>query len=163
MLGSFFQGPWPFWLGGSALALVALLHWLAAGKLMSVSSRFTALVERVRGGADPRGEPLSEHLAFLVGLAGGGLGSALLAGTFAPSMFDVGATFDALFGGSPLTTALVMVGGGVLVGMGTRMATGCTSGHGLCGVARFERGSLLATCAFFGTGVLVSFALEAIV
>jgi uncharacterized membrane protein YedE/YeeE len=50
----------------------------------------------------------------------------------------------------------------MLVGFGTRMATGCTSGHGLCGVARFEKGSLLATCCFFGTGVIVSFVMNAV-
>jgi len=49
--------------------------------------------------------------------------------------------------------------GGLCVGFGTRMAGGCTSGHGLCGVSRFQPGSLVATVAFFATGVAVSFAL----
>jgi uncharacterized membrane protein YedE/YeeE len=42
------------------------------------------------------------------------------------------------------------------------MAGGCTSGHGLCGVSRFQPGSLLTTAAFFGAAVALSFALEAV-
>ena len=51
--------------------------------------------------------------------------------------------------------------GGLLVGFGTRLAGGCgTSGHGLAGCARLQRGSLAATACFFGTAVLVSLAME---
>jgi hypothetical protein len=50
----------------------------------------------------------------------------------------------------------MLLAGGALVGFGTRMAGGCTSGHGMCGVSRFQKGSLLATAAFFGTGVVTS-------
>jgi uncharacterized membrane protein YedE/YeeE len=153
---------WPFWLGGIALAGVALLHWWTLGQLMSVSSRFSALVDRGRGVTPTRPEPSSTHVVFFAGIALGGLVSMLLAGAFAPTLFDVGPAFTSTFGGSPLTTTLVMTGGGVLVGVGTRMASGCTSGHGLCGVARLQPGSLLATCAFFGTGVVVSLALSAV-
>jgi uncharacterized membrane protein YedE/YeeE len=67
--------------------------------------------------------------------------------------------FARMTGGSPVSGIIVLVLGGVLVGFGTRMAGGCTSGHGLCGVSRGQRGSLLATCAFFGGGVVASFAL----
>lgn len=152
---------WPFWLGGIALATVALLHWLLTHQLMSVSSRFSAIVDRLRGEAPTRPEPIMTHAAFLIGLVLGGFASATLAGTFAPTFFDAGPTFARMFGSSPASTVLVMTGGGVLVGFGTRMASGCTSGHGLCGIARLQPGSLLATCAFFGTGILFSMALVA--
>ena len=152
---------WPFWIGGVALFAVALLHWLLAGQLMSVSSRFSAIVDRFRGAPAP-GEPLASHAAFFGGLILGGALSAIAAGTFAPALLEVGPRFEQLFGPDPIVQALVVTLGGVLVGFGTRMATGCTSGHGLCGVARFQRGSLLATVAFFGTGVLVSFLLTAV-
>lgn len=147
---------WPFWLGGVALAGIALMHWLFIGQLMSVSSRFSAIVDAARGEAPARPDPISTHWLFLAGLVLGGFVSASLAGTFAPSFFEVGTVFTRTFGSSPIVTALVMTVGGALVGFGTRMASGCTSGHGLCGVARLQPGSLLATCAFFGTGVLVS-------
>lgn len=147
---------WPFWLGGLALAGVALLHWLVVGQLMSVSSRFSAIVDRVRGEAPARSDAVSTHVSFLVGLVLGGLVSALLAGTFAPTLFDAGPAFASLFGRSPAVTAIVMTLGGVLVGFGTRMATGCTSGHGLCGVSRLQRGSLVSTAAFFAAGIVAS-------
>ena len=153
---------WPFWMGGLGLAGVALLHWLVVGKLMSVSSRFSALVDRARGAPLATGEPASAHVVFFAGIALGGLVASLAAGAFHPTLTDVGPAFASFFGRSPLATGLVLAAGGTLVGFGTRMATGCTSGHGLCGVARLERGSLLATAAFFGTGVLVSFAMGAL-
>jgi uncharacterized membrane protein YedE/YeeE len=147
---------WPFWLGAIALAGTALLHWLLVGQLMSVSSRFSAIVDSLRGEAPARPDGISTHVLFLVGLVLGGFASAALAGTFAPSFFEVGTVFAHTFGTSPAASVVVMTLGGALVGFGTRMASGCTSGHGLCGVARFQPGSLLATCAFFGTGVVFS-------
>lgn len=153
---------WPFWIAGVALFGVALLHWLVAGQLMSVSSRFSGLVDTMRGAVPDRIEPLGNHLGFFGGLMLGGLCSMLLADTFEPTLFDVGSNFTTFFGDDPVITALVVTFGGALVGFGTRMSSGCTSGHGLCGVARFQPGSLLATCTFFGTGVLTSFALEAV-
>jgi uncharacterized protein len=45
---------------------------------------------------------------------------------------------------------------GVIVGFGTRMGNGCTSGHGVCGISRFSVRSILATVAFLGTGMLVA-------
>ena len=152
---------WPFWLGGIAFVGVALAHWLVVGQLMSVSSRFSAIVDRVRGRAPTRPDPIGSHVSFLVGLVLGGLASALLAGTFGVTILDVSPRFAATFGSAPIVTPIVMMTGGVLVGFGTRMASGCTSGHGLCGVARLQPGSLLATCAFFGTGVLTSMLLGA--
>ena len=153
---------WPFWMGGIALASVALLHWLLLHKLMSVTSRFSSIIDAARGLVPSRPEPLSEHFLFFIGIALGGFAATQLHGTWQPTLFDAGASFASFFGRSPVVTALVMVTGGMLVGFGTRMATGCTSGHGLCGVARLEKGSLLATCCFFGTGVIVSFVMNAV-
>ena len=104
--------------------------------------------------------PISVHTIFFGGLLLGGLASSLLAGTWAPSMGLHGERFAALVRHSPLVTPLVLLFGGVCIGFGTRMATGCTSGHALCGVSRFRPASILATCAFFATGVGASFILE---
>jgi uncharacterized membrane protein YedE/YeeE len=46
-----------------------------------------------------------------------------------------------------------MAAGGFLVGFGTRMGSGCTAGHGICGLARLSRRSLVATLTFFATAV----------
>jgi hypothetical protein len=102
------------------------------------------------------------HLLFLLGGLIGGLASALLAGHFHPVATLNGELFQRTFGASPAHAAPALVVGGALVGFGTRMAAGCTSGHGLCGVSRFQRGSLVATVAFFGMGVVTSFLLERI-
>jgi uncharacterized membrane protein YedE/YeeE len=70
-----------------------------------------------------------------------------------------GAGFARLARHSPAAGVALLVLGGALVGFGTRMAGGCTSGHGMCGVSRLQKGSLLATVAFFGTGVVTAFTL----
>ena len=55
---------------------------------------------------------------------------------------------------SPTTLVIAVL----LVGFGTRMGSGCTSGHGVCGLSRFSRRSLVATCVFMVTAMLVVFA-----
>jgi uncharacterized membrane protein YedE/YeeE len=106
---------------------------------------------------------LGNHTIFLLGLVGGGFLSAVLAGAFqvTPGLRSV--ELASILGThSPLATLPLCAIGGVLVGFGTRMASGCTSGHGLCGVSRLQVGSLAATMAFFGTGIVVSFLLGAL-
>ncbi|MBM4364109.1 MAG: YeeE/YedE family protein, partial [Deltaproteobacteria bacterium] len=68
--------------------------------------------------------------------------------------------FVAAFGGGGAATLAALLGGELLVGFGTRMAGGCTSGHGLCGVSRAQPGSLIATATFFGGGIAVSLLLR---
>ncbi|MCA9532941.1 MAG: YeeE/YedE family protein [Myxococcales bacterium] len=106
-------------------------------------------------------QPLAMHVLFLLAIGLGGLLSAALAGDWAAAFDLHGAGFHARYGAgmNPLAIAALVVGGS-LVGFGTRMAGGCTSGHGLCGVSRFERGSLVATSVFFGVGVLTTLALD---
>jgi uncharacterized membrane protein YedE/YeeE len=180
---------WPFWLGGLALAGIALTHWLLVGRMFGVSGRFTALVNRARERDQPDTDALTPeelaeamreltaeefgpdaletppskvetpavHLVFFGCVALGGLLSALLTGTFHPGLHLSGQTFARLLPGAWGVLALPL--GGVLVGFGTRMAGGCTSGHGLCGTSRLQPGSLLATVCFFGAAVATSFAL----
>lgn len=149
---------WPWWLGGIALASVPIVHWVGIRRMMAVSSRYTALVD---GARSRQAAPATlNHVLFFVGLVAGGAISALLAGRWHPSYRLDGALLARLVPGSTLPVLLIF--GGVCVGFGTRMAAGCSSGHGLVGVSRFQPGSLLATAAFFGTGVLTSFALGAL-
>jgi uncharacterized protein len=196
---------WPWWAGGLGLTLVVVGHWVLARRMLAVSGRFTAIVDRLRHGpvdepqmtraemiaamqamtADEFGDtavptppeappeaplvggpavprpPMIAHLSFLGGLLVGGLVAALLTGSFetvsglhSPMFRDV---FGAGLGGT-----LALLFGGVFIGFGTRMSGGCTSGHGLCGVSRFQPGSLAATASFFGTGIGVSFLLGAL-
>ena len=112
---------------------VALMLWLN-GRISGISGIAGGLVER-RAGAGWR-------LSFIGGLILGPLAYALLAG-------PVSVTMQA--------SLPVLAIAGLLVGFGTRLGSGCTSGHGLCGVARFSRRSITATAVFFGVGALTVF------
>lgn len=103
--------------------------------------------------------PWGLNLTLLLGLVLGGLLSGLLGGGARLSTeLDEGLTRLAGDGWSGCGLLLV---GGILVGLGTQMAGGCTSGHGLFGCARLQPGSLVATALFVGSGVAASFFLRA--
>ena len=102
--------------------------------------------------------PKRAHLAFLVMLPVGAAIATLLSGDWEVQT-SLGPLHDAFFGGG-WTSVLALLVGGVAVGFGTRMAGGCTSGHGLSGCSRFQVASLVATASFFGTAVAVSFLLR---
>jgi uncharacterized membrane protein YedE/YeeE len=112
--------------------------------------------------APPPPAPVSPPLTwtpnavFLGCLVVGGVLSRLLPG--APS--TSGAWVSWLGSGAGALAALF--GGGLLVGFGTQLAGGCTTGHGLTGTPRLQAGSLLSTATFFGTGIVVSFVLHAL-
>ena len=105
-------------------------------------------------------QPAWLHWVFFAALIAGGALSSVLAHTFhvVPNLDSEG--FRRFFGDNPVVAAAVLFVGGTLVGFGTRMSGGCTSGHGLCGVSRIQPGSLAATAAFFAAGIVTAFALE---
>jgi len=125
--------PWASLVGGALIGLAASLLWLGVGRIAGVSGvLFGALL-------GPRGER-GWRVLFLIGMVGGGLLLApLLPGSVSPA---------------PRSLALVALAG-VLVGFGTRLGNGCTSGHGVCGVSRLSPRSLVATPLFVGLGMLV--------
>jgi hypothetical protein len=146
--------------------LIAALRAATAEQFGAQAFESAASVESAESQAPPthRERPvapqaLPDHVLFLVALVAGGLLSSVLAGRwhFVPTLASAG--FARITNGSPVLGAALLVVGGSFVGFGTRMAGGCTSGHGMCGVSRFQSGSLLATAAFFGTGVATAFAL----
>jgi len=102
--------------------------------------------------------PWPAHVTFLVATAVGGFLSAFASGSFDVQM-TMGNTFERFFGNGILMWAVLLVGG-FLIGFGTRMGGGCTSGHGLSGCSRLQPGSLLGTASFFGTAIAVSLAME---
>ena len=73
--------------------------------------------------------------------------------------------YAALTGGFPAVTIAapwpVVIAAGLLVGFGTRMGSGCTSGHGILGLARFSKRSLAATLAFLAAGIITATAMGA--
>jgi uncharacterized protein len=104
----------------------------------------------------PRLSPTAScHVAFLVGIIGG----ARLSSPASPVTWSLGEPVLREWV-APASLPWVMLVGGVLVGFGTRMAGGCTMGHGLCGLSRLQPGSLVSTLAFFGTGIVVALLLS---
>jgi len=94
------------------------------------------------------------HLLFLCSLILGGFIGAMIRGDFGIQM-DMGAVHTGLFG-KGFAILMTLFIGGSLVGFGTQLAGGCTSGHGLSGVSRLVPSSLIATISFFGAAIIFS-------
>jgi uncharacterized membrane protein YedE/YeeE len=126
---------WTALLGGCLIGLAASLLWWANGRIAGVSGILNGILDRQ---ADER----RARVAFVLGLLLGGV--AYLA---TPSKFDLGA----------LPSLPVLLPAGFLVGFGTRMSDGCTSGHGVCGIGRGSMRSIVATLVFMTSAALVVF------
>ena len=126
--------PYSAFIGGSLIGLSASLLMLLNGRIAGISGIVKGLLSPF---------DFSENnwrIAFLLGLLLGGLGYALL--------FPV----EIILPKGVNTLTLII--GGLLVGYGTSMGGGCTSGHGVCGMARFSLRSIVATMIFLSTGIL---------
>lgn len=108
---------------------------------------------RPRRALGPR-PTLFAHATFLAALAAGGLLSRLARGD--PGEAGLGPAFEAFAGTGP-RALIVLLAGGVLVGLGTTLAAGCPSGHGLSGCSRLERGSLAAAASFLAAAIATTF------
>jgi hypothetical protein len=106
----------------------------------------------------PRPAPLATQAALLVSILLGGFVAAITTGRFELRL-DMGPGFSELVTNNSMTMIGALFLGGLLVGFGTRLAGGCSSGHGLHGCGRLYPASLVATAVFFGTAVIVSFLL----
>ncbi len=95
--------------------------------------------------------PLAYRFGFLLFIIAGAATAALIDGSFA-LRWDFGEVHTAMVGDGA-SRILLLLGGGIAVGFGTRMSGGCTSGHGLSGCARMLPRSLIATATFLGTAI----------
>ena len=130
-----FESQWWFALGGGLLiGLSALLLMLFNGRVAGISGILAGALQE-RGGW---------RWLFLLGLAGGALLAFVLGWASLPTLVV-------------LPTWPWVALAGLLVGIGTRLGNGCTSGHGICGVGRLSRRSLVATLVFMATAVLTVF------
>jgi uncharacterized membrane protein YedE/YeeE len=111
---------------------------------------------------------LSVGIGVSLGLLGGGMLSPrrkdfAWRALFVAGLIAGGATISSLspasYGVAAASTPIVVTAG-LLVGFGTRLGNGCTSGHGVCGVARFSRRSLAATAVFVATGMITVFVVQ---
>ncbi|WP_422402992.1 YeeE/YedE family protein [Pseudomonas sp. GZD-209] len=130
--------PWASLAGGALIGLAASLFILANGRIAGISGLLGSLIQG-------DGEGRSEKALFLLGLV------------LAPVLWGLFAVLPKIeiHSGWP---ALVIAG--LLVGMGTRYAAGCTSGHGVCGVSRLSPRSMLATLCFMATGFATVFVIR---
>jgi uncharacterized membrane protein YedE/YeeE len=94
------------------------------------------------------------RLPMLAGLVLGGWLSAATGGGWHPT-WDLG-VFDAVIGLGPAGKLAWMFAGGLFIGFGTRLAGGCTSGHGIFGLSNFELPSLISTASFMAAGVVTT-------
>jgi uncharacterized membrane protein YedE/YeeE len=130
-------------LGGALIGLGAALLWLLDGRVAGVSGIASGVLEPAPG-------ERSWRLAFLAGLLGGGA----LMWRLVPEAFGamaVAARGGGLGGAGAKALAVAAVAG-LLVGIGTSLSRGCTSGHGVCGISRLSRRSIAATMTFMATG-----------
>ena len=127
--------PWASLAGGVLLGLASAIFILVNGRILGISGIVAGLLRPAAGDVGWR-------LSFLLGLLVAPLLYILVAGPTAPRI-DAG-----------WTTVVVA---GLLVGVGTRYGSGCTSGHGVCGLSRLSPRSLVATLAFMGAGFLTVF------
>jgi uncharacterized membrane protein YedE/YeeE len=130
--------PWASLAGGVLIGIAAAMFVLLNGRAAGISSVLGGLLRPARG-------DIGWRVAFIAGLIAAPLAYALFASVPRPQI-DAG------------TTALVV--SGLLVGIGTRYGSGCTSGHGVCGLSRLSPRSLVATLAFMGAGFVTVFVMR---
>lgn len=147
--------PWHWALAGVVIAAVTLLLLLIGNKRLGVSSGLEDICSIALNGPYFRRRAVTSgrgwRLPFLAGLVGGGFLSAVLGGGWSPT-WALGRLDAALSLGHAATLAWMFVGG-LLVGVGTRLANGCTSGHGIFGLSNFEWPSLVSTVSFMAGGI----------
>lgn len=130
--------PFPGALGGVLIGLSAVMLMAGLGRIAGISGIFSAMIS---------GRGLSENgwrLLFIAGLLIGTALTALLGG------FD---SETIAFPGNLATTVL----GGLLVGAGTVLGSGCTSGHGICGISRLSPRSITSTIVFMAVAAVTVF------
>lgn len=132
------QTDWIFGLiGGGIIGCAGALYLITNGRIMGASGIIGGLID-----GSGRSTAL-ERLLFIVGLIG------------APALV-------AAFQNAPDTHLtgnwIVIISAGLLVGLGTRLANGCTSGHGVCGISRLSLRGILATLVYIGAGGLTIWA-----
>ena len=120
-------------IGGTLIGVASALLMLTAGRIAGVSG----IVDGLIGNAEGRGW----RAAFVAGLVLAPVISGLFGFTLSVPRMP--------------TSSVVVAGAGLLVGFGSRLGGGCTSGHGVCGIARLSPRSIAATLIFMGTAMLV--------
>ena len=134
--------PIPALVGGALIGIASSLILFTHGKVAGISGIYGGLLRR---GTSDRGF----RFAFIAGL--------VVAGAL------VRVFFPAAFTSAWSATLPVVLAAGLLVGFGTQLGNGCTSGHGVCGISRLSVRSLIATATFMGTGMATVFVVHHVI
>ncbi len=134
--------PYAATIGGALIGLAAALMLLFEGRIAGISGILSGLFKRGEDDTPPAWQAL-----FIGGMALGGVVLLLVQDAVGRDMVMTKLEL------SPL----LVVGAGLLVGFGTRLGNGCTSGHGVCGIPRLSLRSILATLIFMAMAVLTVF------
>jgi uncharacterized membrane protein YedE/YeeE len=124
--------PIPAFLGGILIGLAVIILLVGNGRLAGISG----IVDNLFFSKNNR----LDNILFIVGVILG------------PIIYQ--AITKSIIPFSITTSIPVIILGGIFVGMGTKIGSGCTSGHGICGISRFSIRSIVATLVFLTTGVL---------
>jgi len=130
--------PWSALAGGVLIGVAAAMFVLLNGRIAGISGVIGGLLKPTPG-------DIAWRAAFVVGLLGAPLAYSLFAALPKPQI-------------AAPNGALVLAG--LLVGIGTRYGSGCTSGHGVCGLSRLSPRSLVAAAAFMGAGFITVYAIR---
>lgn len=132
-------------LGGAFIGLAAAVLWLGNGRIAGISGIFGQLLPPV--------QTIAWRLVFLAAL----VAAAFITAKLFPAL-GAGGHVPARLVEAPegwgIPTPLWLAIAGLLTGLGTRIGNGCTSGHGVCGLARLSLRSLVAVLVFFGTAIV---------
>lgn len=145
-------------LAGAAIAVITLTLMFVTNRRLGISTGFEDVCSLVLNAPYFRRSAVTAargwRLPFLGGLVLGGVASAVLGGGWAPT-WDLG-MFDTAIGWGPLGKVAWMFAGGLFIGFGTRLAGGCTSGHGIFGLSNLEVPSLISTVSFMAAGLVTT-------
>lgn len=133
--------PWASLIGGLMLGVASAMFILLNGRILGISGILGGLMP-------PKAGDTWWRVAFLLGLFA------------APTVFYAVMPVEWVTAPRIEAGELSVIGAGLLVGIGTRYASGCTSGHGVCGLSRLSPRSLVATLSFMGAGFLMVYVLR---
>ena len=136
--------PWASLTGGIILGIASAIFILVNGRILGISGILGGLLP-------PKVGDTSWRLAFLLGFAA----APTVFHAVVPAQYITTTRIDA--------SELTVIAAGLLVGIGTRYASGCTSGHGVCGLSRLSPRSLVATASFMGAGFAMVYVMRHVI
>lgn len=149
---------WPGWLAGAGIGLLMVAFYWITGKQLGVSRGYCNLwsyASRLPFFQQKEYTGNVWRIWFIVGIILGGLIASIIAhpGEW-HFQFDMGQAYDALLPSNLWLKMLVLFSGGILMGLGARLAGGCTSGHVIAGIPMLNLSSLLVGMLFFAGGLI---------